>query len=292
MIIATKVEKIFNAWEYEDTGTNLKNLGDTSSDPQFYPWIKVGRIYCAPTFTNDMAWLSLIQLLKSGSNKKFALFTGRHGDAINYEDSSQNPMWTLDVSHTVEDTGKLNDHRAELLPANVELVCVNKLAGKHLDGLRDETKKQLLQQRIVVYAWCYSFYTWNATVAKESFIQCYTKGRKYELTEKCWKQTPSTTREDRDKRKDLKSQMDVLEREVGAIGPRVEQERSISRRDSLNRKIKDIAIADWNWIPFHPLKPLNPNAKPFVPKKAPKPKPLFPKSTLNPNAKPFYPNKK
>lgn len=160
-------------WNSSDTGKKYISAWEQYCDENKYPWVEIGNLYVTIIEAGGAScWDTLVtQLMKKGVANQ-VLMTGRHGNAIGTTFKLGQGGLTDDL---LRKAGEHTAHDAELaklvmsgrgkFSLNLE---VHDCSRYNSDGLRQATLGFLQRGYAVIYAWCYSLYTFNEHISDSS----------------------------------------------------------------------------------------------------------------------------
>jgi len=128
------------------------------------PWVDVKdqKLFVSVSITGEDSWGALVANLAAAGKTKFAIFTGRHGNIPNEVDNKgKKAVKIMDHDHFTEDQGKKAGVLAGTKATDIELIDCSAHAEKHTDWLKTETNKQIAAGAVVIYAWCYSLFSFQ-----------------------------------------------------------------------------------------------------------------------------------
>ncbi|MBS3954850.1 MAG: hypothetical protein KGZ88_18000 [Methylomicrobium sp.] len=142
---------------------NKMNSGEWSFED--CPWVILGNVYTSVNFTGDGSWQEIVRDLYNKGQRTFTVLAGRHGDQLGQQidlstgkfiprdskDTAINPKDDMKVANSLNTNPRL---------AGINVIVTDVGSGTHdnVDKLKAEIDKQLLSNRIVILAWCYSLF--------------------------------------------------------------------------------------------------------------------------------------
>ena len=157
--------KTKNLYNEQDNSQSVQQIvkalmSRDSIEAEDCPWVKVGQLYLSLSITGEKSWLPLVRLLHANGQKKFSVFSGRHGDIPNGVDNLTGiTQGVFDEHHMVEDTARQKEITKELTDITVDLIDTSKHQKNQTAWLKQETTTQLGKGHAVIFAWCYSIFT-------------------------------------------------------------------------------------------------------------------------------------
>lgn len=142
----------------KDLSSALKKKSQIESED--CPWVKIGNVYVSISVTGDNSWLPVARLLYDTEGKrKFTVFTGRHGDYLNpYREGE---CQVFDSTHFTQDKDRAKEVAEYLPEIKIKVLDTSGHPRDQSKWLKDETLKELKAGSIVIYAWCYSLFTYS-----------------------------------------------------------------------------------------------------------------------------------
>lgn len=160
-------------WFSEMTGGQLKAKGEREEcdkNPEKYPWVKIGNLYVTVMESGGIdSWSPLIKYIKSPLTNKVLIMSGRHGGLYGsllklggggaLIDKAKDPDF---FKYDAQDIKRYWGPQSGM---DVQLVDCSGLTP---DALKQNTRKSLLNECPVIFAWCFSLYTFNELIADSS----------------------------------------------------------------------------------------------------------------------------
>jgi hypothetical protein len=169
--LATAILPATNAEKVEDITMALMAGGVESHQ---CPWVDVKdqKLFVSVSITGEDSWGALVANLAGAGKTKFAIFTGRHGNIPNQVDNKGNKaVDIMDHNHFTEDEGKKAGVLAGTAATDIELIDCSAHAKGHTDWLKKETNKQIKAGAVVIYAWCYSIFSFQELGGVEGVLE-------------------------------------------------------------------------------------------------------------------------
>jgi hypothetical protein len=127
------------------------------------------------------------------------------------------------------------------------------MGAPHREKLQSATQTWLKTGHTVIYAWCYSFYTFNAQVCPDSFNAFFAANTQYMRAKRTheahvadtttpWPQIGQLRKASKDEMVDLGKKAEVLSIQV-------EKTRDDERAAALKHTLATTAERDWHWLP-------------------------------------------
>lgn len=142
-----------------------KALLDGGVNDEDCPWVEVGNLYLSVTIIGERSWLPLISRLYKTpqslryDHKKYAVFTGRHGDVPNVVDNAGKTLGVFDRGHFEEDEKIKAKALLEFPGVSIDLIDAGQSERLQAEWLKRETSRQVFARKTVIYAWCYGLFT-------------------------------------------------------------------------------------------------------------------------------------
>lgn len=156
----TPTKRLLNEKDAAKANLISQNLLKGEVNAHDCPWVEIGKLYVSVTITGEESWLPLLALLTSKGHKKFVVFTGRHGDIPNMvNNKTAETVGVFDPAHTEEDKKIKTIALKEFPGITVDLVDTSAGKKNQAKWLQTETTKHLKAGASVIYAWCYSLFT-------------------------------------------------------------------------------------------------------------------------------------
>ncbi len=148
---------------------NFKVDSDDSPSPDHKcPWVEVpaggSHLYVSLTVTTGDSFKPLVvKLFKDGGKRKFAIYSGRHGDGVTpfrTDPTARRGITLLERDFYAEDVDTRRDLRAELgRSLDMKVVNTGKFNRKdHSVELMAATRADLADGYVVIWAWCHSIF--------------------------------------------------------------------------------------------------------------------------------------
>lgn len=162
------------------------------------PWIKIGNLYVTVTTGNDAGWGDLVKKLLANDThsleaKRFAIFTGRHGNTQGTLTASDSGLFSdkvPDKNHLTQDiVAKAGVEKcyAALSPPDrpqISIWDVGTTAGATMTRTKILAIERLAAGDVVIFAWCWSLlspYKVNET-SPEAVYEVYEQDQPYNKT--------------------------------------------------------------------------------------------------------------
>jgi len=140
--------------------SDIYNSADLST-PSKCPWVKVGNLYLSVTPTGNTSWPPIVEDMKGIVTPKFTILTGRHGDQFGQKVDLKTGVFSGEVAelkHFSED--KVEAKKLSDKGVDIEVIDVGNPAKNYNTVVKlKELTEIKLNDRIVIYAWCFSIYS-------------------------------------------------------------------------------------------------------------------------------------
>jgi len=167
--MATWEENVLDGLCGESTSQQISKevMGRDVVEDQDCLWIKISTVdVYAPAciITGECSWGALVRNLHAKGREDFVIMSGRHGSIPNrFCGPTKEALGVFDENHYQEDLKQqevLKETKENVRVARIEVVNVAKLGTVDpTECLRRSIKEHVSKGKIVILAWCYSFFT-------------------------------------------------------------------------------------------------------------------------------------